>query len=272
MVADDYYSSEEAKPQTDVSLGGRNDVQVVAGSRTSTSTSLTVKRKIITGDKYDKDISLTSANDMIYAWDTADNTGIGYHGDNHNHVFIDFSRPDGIPLNTFGEEESGVLSRRLVRDMYFGTLSTFQTEKAGAVSNFPFGTVSDFADDGTGRPIILLSNLERSVINMQTSPSCSLSIQQAPNTTLEFTHPEVYDVMTKPRTTLMGKLTPVPKEELDQAKAIYLSKHPKSKAWINFSDFTMYYMAVEDIYVIAGFGNDHYIGWISPAQYYSVTI
>ena len=107
---------------------------------------------------------------------------------------------------------------------------------------------------------------------MQTFAPCALSIQQAPNTTMEFTHPEIYDVMTKPRTTLMGKLTPVPKEELDQAKSIYLAKHPKSKAWINFSDFTMYYLVLEDVYVIAGFGNEHYIGWISPSQYYSVKI
>ena len=78
MVADDYYSSEEAKPKTDVSLGGNNDVQVISGSRTATATTLTVKRKLVTGDKYDKDISITAPNDMIYAWGTSDSTGISF--------------------------------------------------------------------------------------------------------------------------------------------------------------------------------------------------
>ena len=72
------------------------------------------------------------------------------------------------------------------------------------------------------------------------------------------------------RTTLLGKLEAVPEDELEQAKQTYLAKHPNSKAWINFSDFTMYRMLVEDVYVVGGFGNDHYIGWISAEQYLSV--
>jgi hypothetical protein len=209
---------------------------------------------------------------MIYSYGTSSSNGLSYHGDNHNHVFIDFTRPDGIPLTAFGQEESGMLSRISVRDMYFGTLSTWQSDKAGAVSNFPFGSVADYADDGSGKPILLLTNYERNVVNLQTNPSCSLAIQLAPNTTLQFEHPELYDVMTHPRTTLMGTLSPVPTEELDQARSIYLSKHPISKAWISFSDFTLYYMNIQDIYLVGGFGNEHYIGWIAPEQYFSVKL
>ena len=44
---------------------------------------------------------------MIYAWGSTDETGLSYHGDNHNHIFVDFSRPDGIPDSAFGVEESG---------------------------------------------------------------------------------------------------------------------------------------------------------------------
>ena len=73
------------------------------------------------------------------------------------------------------------------------------------------------------------------------------------------------------RTTLLGTLEKVPDDELDHAKETYLQKHPASKAWINFSDFAMYRVVVEDVYVVGGFGNDHYIGWISPEQYLSAT-
>ena len=211
---------------------------------------------------------------MIYAWASTDTKGIQYHGDNHNHIFIDFSKADGIPATAFGEEESGKMSRLLVKNSLFGVLSTFQTQAAGSPSvyNIPYGSVADFADDTNGCPLILLSNLERSVINFQSSPLVSLAINSVANSTFEFTHPELFDVMTQPRTTLIGKLIPVPPEELDAAKSLYLDKHPKSKAWINFSDFTMYRMTIEDIYVVGGFGNDHYIGWLSSAQYLSVAL
>lgn len=272
VVINDYYANAEAAPKTDISLGGHSDVQLISGTRTATTTTLVFTRKLTTGDSpYDKDISLTAPNDMIYAWNNNGNgqSGLSYHADNHNHVFIDFSRPNGIPSNEFGYEESGQLSRAMVRDGYYGTLSTFQTQAAGSsqVANVPYGSVADFVDDGFGQPLILLSNLERNVINLQTIPMCSLAINSQPNSTFEFSHPELFDVMTQPRTTLLGKLVPVPSEELPAAQALYLAKHPKSKAWIGFSDFTMYRMSLSDVYVVGGFGNEHYIGWISPEQY-----
>lgn len=79
----------------------------VSGSNTTTSTTLTFTRKLVTGDKYDRDISLTEPNDMIYAWGVSDSSGLVYHGDNHNHIFVDFTKANGIPDNAFGEEESG---------------------------------------------------------------------------------------------------------------------------------------------------------------------
>jgi hypothetical protein len=270
-VANDYYSSAEAEPQQDVKLGGENNVKVLSGSRSGTVTTLMVSRKLSTGDKYDRDIRASGPNDMIYAWGSSNDQGLVYHGDNHNHIHVDFSKPDGIPDTSFGYEESGRLSRELVKNAYYATLSTWQSEAAGAANsaNFPYGSVADLADDGHGQPLVLLSNLERSVINFMTYPSCSLHFISSANTTLELRHPEYYDVMTKPRTTLLGRLVPVPSEELEVAREIYLRKHPTAKAWITFSDFILYKMQIEDIYVVGGFGNEHYIGWISPSQYLS---
>ncbi|CAM9567515.1 unnamed protein product, partial [Ectocarpus fasciculatus] len=183
---------------------------------------------------------------------------------------------DGIPDTAFGAEESGELSREIVKGSYYATLSTIQTEGAGnpGVVNYPFGSVADIADEepSTGRPLLLLSELERNVINLNSNPLCSLHLVTLPETIAQFTHPEHYDIMTKPRTTLMGQLERVPDEELDAAKETYLKKHPSSKAWINFSDFGMYRMVVEDVYVVGGFGNDHYIGWVAPEQYLSIEL
>jgi len=275
-VIGDYYSEEESKPKEDTVLGGTNDITPINGTLVGSLSTIVFSRKLFTGDKYDHLISLTQPMDMIYAWANADENGLVYHGDNHNHIFVDFSKSNGIPDNAFGEEESGKLSREIVKNSYYGTLSTIQSEAAGAsnVYNFPFGSVADIADEepSTGRPLLLLSELERNVINLQSVPACSLHFITGPETIYQFEHPEHYDVMTKPRTTLMGHLEVVPEEELEAAKATYLKKHPSSKAWINFSDFAMYRMVIEDVYVVGGFGNEHYIGWISPEQYLSIEL
>ena len=77
-------------------MGGTSDVVIISayksksdlyrnstvskGHRTSTvSTTLEFSRKLNTGDKYDKVISLTEPNDMIYAWGVSDNSGLMYH-------------------------------------------------------------------------------------------------------------------------------------------------------------------------------------------------
>jgi hypothetical protein len=193
-------------PQEDATLGGTIDVQLVDGfssiktsadNSTIAYTTLTFTRKLVTGDKYDKDISILEPNDMIYAWGNSDTGGgLVYHGDNHNHIFVDFSKPDGIPDTLFGREESGEMSRELVKSAYYGTLSTFQSQAAGSnsVSGFPYGSVADFADEepSTGTPLILLSDLERSVVNLSENPKCSLHITTLPATIEEFNHPELF--------------------------------------------------------------------------------
>lgn len=272
-VINDYWSEQEGKPSEDTALGGTNDVNAISATTDGTSTTMVFSRKLVTGDKYDTNISITEPNDMVYAWATG-SEGIVYHGpDNHNHIYVDFTKTNGIPDTAFGEEESGKLSRQLVANAYYATLSTIQTEAAGAsnVYNFPYGSVADTSDEepSTGRPLMLLSELERNVMNIASNPKVSLHYMSPPSNMEELKHPEHYDVMTKPRTTLLGHLEVVPDDELDHAKETYLKKHPNSKAWINFSDFAMYRMVVEDVYAVGGFGNDHYIGWISSEQYLS---
>jgi hypothetical protein len=239
----DYYSTEEGAPKEDTSLGGTDDVVAISGTRggakgangtaSSEFTELTFQRKLSTGDEFDTVISLTEPNDMIYAWGSADSQGLIYHGDNHNHVYIDFGKEDGIPDSVFGREESGELSREIVMSSFYGTLSTIQSEGAGnpGIVNYPYGSVADIADEepSSGRPLLLLSDLERNVENMKTNPLVSLHLITLPETIAQFTHPEHYDIMTKPRTTLMGQLEKVPEDELEAAKATYLKKHPSSQ-------------------------------------------
>ena len=120
-------------------------------------------------------------------------------------------------------------------------------------------------------PLLLLSDLERNVMNQQDDSRCALHFFSTPDTMAQIKKPEYYDVMTKPRSTLMGTLQLVPENELEKAAETYLKKHPSSKAWLSFDDFHMYRFVPDDIYVVGGFGNTHYIGYIAPDQYLSVS-
>jgi hypothetical protein len=277
VVIGDYFSTANEKPPSDESLGGTNDVVAIGGSKDAihNSTTLRFSRELDTGDQYDTAILASGANDMIYAWASGAVPGLAYHGeDNHNHVMVDFSVPNGIPNTTFGKEESGELSRELAYSSFYGTLSTLQSEGAGnpAVKNYPYGSVADIADEvpSSGMPLLLLSDLERNVMNLAQDPRCSLHLWSTPQTVAQFKRPEWYDVMTKPRTTLLGKLQDTGSDQASQQA--YLAKHPESKAWANFSDFTLYRFVVEDVYVVGGFGNNHYIGWVDAQQYLGVSM
>ena len=67
--------------------------------------------------------------------------------------------------------------------------------------DYPYGSVADIADEepSTGRPLILLSDLERNVINMKENPRVSIEFITVPETLEQLQHPERFDVMTKPR-------------------------------------------------------------------------
>jgi len=110
-----------------------------------------------------------------------------------------------VPDSGFGQEEVGLASRQLVSRALFGTLVTLQTEAMPGrtqFEGFPYGSVASFADavPSTGMPILLLSQLERNIINWESDPRCTLAIQDPVTNGSE--------PMMMPRTTLFGSLVP----------------------------------------------------------------
>jgi hypothetical protein len=268
FAVSDYYSLKRQKPNDDVSLGGKNDIIPVCGLRVANRTVIRFRRLLVTGDKFDVPILPSGSNDIIYAWKDGTPGQVAFHDDNHNHLQIDFSRSNGIPSNTFGQEEVGLGARQLVNTCTFGTLITLQSGIPGQqdpkYAGFPFGSVASFADQdpSNGKPLLLLSQLERNVINFNDDARCSLAIQ-TPVEQLGDTDP-----MAAPRMTLLGTLIPVPDDQYDQARKTYLNKHP-SAMWIDFPDFGLYYFNSTDVYWVGGFGNEHYIGWVDAGSYLS---
>ena len=255
----DYWSTDHTTPQQDLRLGGTDDVHALSGSitwskdaagRSVPTTTLRLKRKLITGDRFDAVINASGPIPIVYAWAQGTPGDLRFHGDNHNHVMVDLGVPSGVPRTQFGCEEQGGGARLLLRQAKQGTLVTVQSEvAAGAPAvapGWPYGSVADFADEvpSSGRPLLLLSHLERNMINLQANPRASLAVHT----------PEANctDTMTCPRATLFGTLQLVPKDELQAARAAYLARHPGAKAWIGFSDFGLYRLRVRDVYWVGG--------------------
>src|SRR6185295_623138 len=62
------------------------------------------------------------------------------------------------------------------------------------------------------------------------------------------------------RVTLMGPTGPAGLE----ARSLYLKSHESAQYWIDFDDFSLIQLEVQDVYFIGGFG---VMGWVSAADY-----
>jgi len=179
---------------------------------------------------------------------------------------VDFGKPNGYPSNAFGLDECGLSARQLVNLATFGALTTVltKTTEGGLPMNaFPFSSVASYADTNpsTGRPILLLTDVERNVIDWSVDSRCSLSIQQPPTKDSE--------AVELARVTLMGTMIKIPTNEIPAARKQYLAIHPKANEWVDLGNFRFYYFNVSDLYWVGGFGDAHYLGWVSAADYLS---
>jgi hypothetical protein len=145
VVTNDYWSTHHAPPSTDVSLGGTDNVAPVCGQRVGNMTTVRYRRPTAATDPaFDKPV-LKGVNDMVFAWLHGTPGVVGFHGDNHNHVQVDFSEQNGVPQNEFGDEETGLAARRLINASLVATLVTLQTEYMDGrpqMQGYPFGSVA----------------------------------------------------------------------------------------------------------------------------------
>ncbi len=128
-----------------------------------------------------------------------------------------------------------------------GTLCTLSRKHPG----FPFGSLMPYALDARGCPIILISSMAMHTQNLQADSRASLFVSQ----------PDVSgDPLGAARVTLMGRTRPAASD----ARSVYLKLHENAQYWIDFTDFSLTQLEVEDVYYIGGFG---VMGWISCSEY-----
>ena len=132
-----------------------------------------------------------------------------------------------------------------------GSLSTHSRKQPG----FPFGSLMPYAMDTGGHPIFLISTMAMHTKNLQADSRASLLVTQ----------PGVSgDPLAASRVTVVGNAKPVAEAELAAARAIYLERHPNSNQWVEFEDFSFYFLDVVDVYYIGGFG---VMGWVPSTDY-----
>eukprot|EP00803_Ostreobium_quekettii_P004321 evm.model.scf_501.2 EVM.evm.TU.scf_501.2 scf_501:9997-17031(+) len=150
ITLDDYYSETFSEPQRDASLGGTNDVELLSASRSGGFTNVEFRRKVSTGDQFDRAIKTSGETDIIFAWHSSEGS-LRYHGaSSRNRAAVDFMAPfsappasDPVSSSTGGEILVDVvsgykLSWRVVSasagDMIHFTLS--MTDSSGSGNGF----------------------------------------------------------------------------------------------------------------------------------------
>jgi heme iron utilization protein len=141
--------------------------------------------------------------------------------------------------------------RTLLMLVPVATLSTVSRRHPG----FPFGSLMPFALDASGRPLFLISNMAMHTQNLKADPRCSLFATQ---------ESADGDPLGAARATLIGHAEPVPEHDTASVRDAYLARHPNSRYWIDFSDFSFFRLQPIDVYYVGGFG---VMGWVEAGDY-----
>ena len=151
-----------------------------------------------------------------------------------------------IPEPSYAER-----ARTLLHLSRVGSLSTLSRKRPG----FPFGSLMPYALDGAGRPLFLISTMAMHTQNLQQDARASLLVTQ----------PEAEgDPLGAARVTVVGNAATLAAPEIAEARGLYLERHPNSKYWVDFDDFSFFRMDVVDVYYVGGFG---VMGWVAAPEY-----
>lgn len=140
------------------------------------------------------------------------------------------------------------LARTLVAGARQATLCTL-TE-----AGYPYGSAVSYAADGGGAPLLLISELAEHTVNARGDDRVSMLVSAAT--------PRQSDPLGSARLTLLGRLHRV--DDQSAPRDAYLARHPYAAAYVDFSDFSFWRLAVENCRFVGGFGH---MSWV-PAEVY----
>eukprot|EP00814_Leptocylindrus_danicus_P014171 CAMPEP_0116005450 /NCGR_PEP_ID=MMETSP0321-20121206/1171_1 /TAXON_ID=163516 /ORGANISM="Leptocylindrus danicus var. danicus, Strain B650" /LENGTH=190 /DNA_ID=CAMNT_0003473877 /DNA_START=682 /DNA_END=1254 /DNA_ORIENTATION=- len=106
---------------------------------------------------------------------------------------------------------------------------------------FPGGSVVGFAPDDKRWPLFAFLGMSSHKQDILLGPRCSLTIVS-----------KDFKGAADGPANLMGKATLLPQDEIEEAEAVYLKKHPAA-FWVQFiSDCNWLHMAIEDVRFVGG--------------------
>lgn len=143
--------------------------------------------------------------------------------------------------------EQGDEARRFARGQQSGVLSTLSKRLDG----YPFGSVSPFILDPSGRPVILISEIAEHTKNIDADPRVSLIVQ-----------PYATDMQVTGRVTVIGRAERLPAK--DELGPRYLRYFPQAEGYFAMHDFHFYRIEPVKVRWIGGFGR---IYWVDPAAW-----
>jgi putative heme iron utilization protein len=137
-------------------------------------------------------------------------------------------------------------ARQLLERRKYGVLIT----NAERFPGYPFGSLTPYALDAQGQPVLLLSYLAIHTSNLQADPKATLfvfgeSAEQSPSET--------------PRLNLVGEMREIAEGDRTAIRALYLARHPEAEQWADFGDFAFYRLEPKQMYFVGGFG---VMGWV----------
>jgi putative heme iron utilization protein len=151
------------------------------------------------------------------------------------------------------DAEPGVAEvRALLESESVGLLSTISVHRAG----FPYGSLTPFALSASGAPLLLLSGLAAHTKNLLADPRACLFVGD--RTAAE-------DPLAGARASLLGRAVRVAAQEVADARARYVARHPKAEAYFQLRDFTLWRLDVEEARLISGFGSMRWLPFGDPS-------
>ncbi|MEM9550362.1 MAG: pyridoxamine 5'-phosphate oxidase family protein [Pseudomonadota bacterium] len=138
------------------------------------------------------------------------------------------------------DDEARALARQLMKDARFAAIGVL-SDGAPMVTRVAFGL------DENGAPITLVSDLSAHTRALQSKPLCSLLVGEPG---------AKGDPLTHPRLTIQAQAGFVDHgtEEYKEMAAHYLRSHPKSKLYIDFTDFRFVRFEATAAHLNGGFG------------------
>ena len=158
------------------------------------------------------------------------------------------SQPPSAPEPSHAERV-----RTLLESESVGTLATQSARHPG----FPFASVMPYALTADGSPLFLISSMAVHTHNLVADPRASLLVMQSGSGA---------DPLGAPRATLVGSVRKI--ESSESVRQEYLQRHPSSRHWIDYSDFSFFQLDVAHIYFVGGFG---VMGWVERGDYVSAS-